>query len=461
MGIEKILLVDDDPLSRDFLAEALRSMRYEVFEARDGEEGLRRFEDSSPDLVLSDLKMPKRDGLALLKDLRRLDTQIPFILLTAHGTIESAVAAMKEGASDFLLKPIAPDALELVLSRAAKDRRLRQENDYLRAQNKGDCEFIGESGPARAILSEVEKVARTKATVLLTGESGCGKERIAQRIHERSPRAKQPFIRVNCAALSENLLESEMFGHEKGSFTGAVQKKEGRFELADGGTLLLDEIGEISMPLQAKLLRVLEEEEFERVGGTKTIQVDVRVIATTNRNLRTEVQKGRFREDLFFRLHVVPIHIPPLRERAEDIPLFVARFLQRFATQYGSKVNSVAPEAMQRLQAYAWPGNVRELENLMQRLAVRDHGTVIGLEELEGELIARPLSGEWKAAGEEKLFEQITGRSLAEIERDVIFNTLASVGDNKTEAAKILGVTARTLSNKLKLYRQNSLPKGV
>ena len=454
MGIEKILVVDDDPLSRDFLAEALRTLRYEPIAAACAVEGLALFHKEAPDLVLSDLKMPGTDGIQFLQQIKKASPETPFVLLTAHGTVEAAVSAMKLGAADFLLKPIAPEALEVVLSRADRDGRLRKENEYLRGEIHGDGDFVGQSPAFESLAAEIQKVARTKATVLITGESGTGKERVAHKIHYSSPRSKGPFVRVNCAALSSTLLESELFGHEKGAFTGAVQKREGRFELADGGTLLLDEISEIPMSLQAKLLRVLEEEEFERVGGTKTMKVDVRVIATTNRNLHSEVRRGKFREDLFYRLNVLPIQVPPLRDRREDIPALAEHFLRRFAAQQGSRVASFSAEALEELRRYAWPGNVRELENVVQRLVVRDPGPAVRPSDLAGHLQAAgciAAEGSEDAAG---LVQSLVGRSLADIERDVILNTLAATGGNKSEAARILGVTARTLSNKMKLYRE-------
>lgn len=459
MGIERILVVDDDQLSREFLIEALKNLHLEVLEASSAEQGLGLLKKEMPDAVLSDLKMPGMDGLQFLNKVREVSSQVPFILITAHGTIEVAVAAMKSGATDFLLKPVSSDALELAVRRIAENRKMLRENEYLRNEVQGAQEFIGKSPAIQTVIQEVQKVARTKATVLVTGESGTGKERIAHLIHYASPRAQKPFIRVNCAALSEHLLESELFGHERGAFTGAVQKREGRFELADGGTLLLDEIGEIPMPLQAKLLRVLEEEEFERVGGTRTLKVDVRVIATTNRDLAAEVKKGRFREDLYYRLHVVPIQIPSLRARREDIEPMAQHFLSKFASQYGSKVQGFSGPALEALRAYDWPGNVRELENLTQRLAVRDLGTLVQAEHLINDLrasgpVASAESTQDVMAEANKL---LSGRTLDDIEREVILNTLELTDGNKTEAARILGVTARTLSNKLKLYREQGL----
>lgn len=459
MGIERILVVDDEALSREFLTEALKTLHFETISAATAEEALVLAQKEAPDLVLSDLKMPGMDGIQFMQKMREACPDTPFILLTAYGTVESAVAAMKHGASDFLLKPVSADALEIAIRKAQQNRKLHSENEYLRREVQGTQTFIGNSTEIHKVLEEVKKVARTKATVLITGESGTGKERIAHLVHYNSPRAAKPFVRVNCAALSETLLESELFGHERGAFTGAVQKREGRFELADGGTLLLDEIGEIPMSLQAKLLRVLEEEEFERVGGTKTLKVDVRVIATTNRNLANEVKRGKFREDLFYRLNVVPLHIPALRERRDDIPELAQHFLKHFASQYGSQTQSFQHDAVEKLKQYSWPGNVRELENLIQRLAVRDSSAQISAEDLALDLVLAPLSADSGDGESGDLGKLLSGRTLDDIEREVILNTLDLTGWNKTEAARILGVTARTLSNKLKLYRETGLLK--
>ena len=321
MSIQRILVVDDDDLSRDFLTEAVRELGYRPIATEDPRRALELAGTEHPDLVLSDLRMPEMDGIELTRNLRADHPDLPIVMVTAHGTIESAVQAMKEGASDFLLKPCDAETLELVLERVSRTQRLERENEYLRQEmrERASSEMVAESAEILEVLRSASRIARSKGTVLLTGESGTGKEQIAQYIHQNSKRSEHPFVRVNCAALSEQLLESELFGHEKGAFTGAHKTHYGRFELAHGGTLLLDEIGEISAGMQAKLLRVLQEEEFERVGGQKTLNVDVRVIASTNRELATEVAEGRFREDLYYRLHVLPLHVPPLRERREDM----------------------------------------------------------------------------------------------------------------------------------------------
>ena len=464
MSIQHVLVVDDDRLSRQFLVEAVRSLGYTVTQAESGDAGLEQARTTSPDLVLTDLRMPGTDGLALVETLANEAPGLPVVLVTAHGTVESAVRAMRAGATDFLLKPISPEALELVLRRVAQTRRLERENEYLRSEVAGSSgEIIAESPAMEETLRSAARIARSKGTVLITGESGAGKECVAQYIHRESPRAEGAFIRVNCASLSETLLESELFGHERGAFTGAHKSREGRFELADGGTLLLDEIGEISPALQAKLLRVLEEEEFERVGGSQTLSVDVRVVATTNRNLASEVKAGSFREDLYYRLHVLPIHLHPLRERAGDILPLAQHFVEHYAIQNGRPVPSLSPAAQLELQRWSWPGNVRELENVVQRAVVLLQGDTIDVGDLSfgpiGALDAAADSpgGPVAAKAGPQSAHPLANRPLADIEREAILATLDCTGGNKTEAARRLGVSARTLSNKMKLWRQIGL----
>jgi DNA-binding NtrC family response regulator len=463
MPIQHVLVVDDDALSREFLVEAVRSMGLRASEATSGEEGLRRAGEAAPDLVLTDLRMPGLDGLGLVERLAEQAPGTPVVVITAHGSVETAMQAVRLGAADFLLKPCSPDALELVLRRIDRTARLERENEYLRSQVlEAGSPVIAESEAMQATLRSARRIARSKGTVLVTGESGTGKEKVAQFIHRESRRKDGPFIRVNCAALSETLLESELFGHEKGAFTGAHKTREGRFELADGGTLLLDEIGEISPALQAKLLRVLEEEEFERVGGTSTLKVDVRVVATTNRDLAAEVSAGRFREDLYYRLHVLPLHLAPLRQRRADVLPLARHFARHYAEQNGRTVPGFTPAAQERLLAWHWPGNVRELENVVQRAVVLLSGDSVG----ESDLVFGPRRGaadEPGPAGTDngeralRLAYPLANRPLADIEREAILATLESTGGNKTEAARRLGVTARTLSNKMKLWRQLGL----
>jgi DNA-binding NtrC family response regulator len=465
MSIQRLLVVDDDSLSRDFLTEAVRSLGYQADAVSSGEAALERLASREYHMVLTDLRMPGIGGVELAARVARDYPDLPVILVTAHGSIETAVDAMHKGAADFLMKPVSPDTLELVIKRIGRSKRLERENAYLRQQvvPSGQEAIVATSKGMRETLEVAARVASSKGTVLITGESGTGKERIAQHVHQKSGRASGPFIRVNCAALSETLLESELFGHEKGSFTGAHRRREGRFELADGGTLLLDEIGEISSSLQTKLLRVLEEEEFERVGGSTTLKIDVRVIATTNRDLSGEVSSGRFREDLYYRLHVLPIHIAPLRERQEDILPLAEHFAERYATENGRPTPGFTEEAMDRLVAWHWPGNVRELENAVQRAVVLAQGERIRSEDLflapreqQSPFERRP-TGQSSSIWSVSAANPLADHKLREIERFAILSTIESSGGNKTEAARRLGVTARTLSNKMRLWRSLGL----
>ncbi len=460
MSIKNVLVVDDDSLSRAFLFEALQSLGFKVSQASGAEEALARARSSPPDLVLTDLRMPGTDGVALIEKLTQEMPGLPVVLITAHASIEAAVRAIRIGAADFLMKPCTADTLELVIKRIEKNRRLVRENEYLRQEVMGtDTPMVAESPAMLEVVRSAKRIARSKGTVLITGESGTGKERVAQLIHQESPRKDGPFIRVNCAALSETLLESELFGHERGAFTGAVKSREGRFELADGGTLLLDEIGEISPALQSKLLRVLEEEEFERVGGTSTMKVDVRVIATTNRNLSQEVQAGRFREDLYYRLHVLPIEVAALRDREKDILPLARHFVQHYAKANGIPLPQLSEEAHKRLLAWHWPGNVRELENVIQRAIVLLQEDVIGEADLAFGPTTQSATGPTSTAADfaARGAYPLANRPLADIEREAILATLQSTGGNKTEAARRMGVSARTLSNKMKLWRRLGL----
>ena len=463
MTLQSILVVDDDSLSREFLVEACKSLGYRTHEACNGRQALDVVASVHPDVVITDLRMPEMDGTQLVEALHESAPEIATILVTAHGTVESAVQAMRSGAADFLLKPCSIEAIQMVLERMDRTSRMMRENEYLRSEVTGSngTRLIAESSGMLETLRSASRIARSKGTVLITGESGTGKERVAQYIHQNSPRVDGPFIRVNCAALSEQLLESELFGHEKGAFTGATKTREGRFELADGGTLLLDEIGEISPALQAKLLRVLEEEEFERVGGSTTLRVDVRVIATTNRNLSSEMQSGAFREDLYYRLHVLPVHMKPLRERAEDVIPLCEHFANVYARENGKRESVFSPEAIERLRDWSWPGNVRELENTIQRAVVllkddtiRPQDLVFGPASNAALESVEPALPSPKEATETTLAPFLANRAMADIERVAILATLGETRGNKTEAARRLGLTARTLSNKLKLWRQ-------
>jgi DNA-binding NtrC family response regulator len=459
MSIQRVLIVDDESLSREFLMEAAQTLGCRADAVPDGAQAIERLKTRSYDLLITDLRMPGMDGLEVIRQSLQACPGLPSVLLTAFGTIESAVQAMKLGAADFLLKPCTPETLELVLRRIERTRKIELENEYLRAEvaPRVGSQIVAKSRGMIDTLAAAQRIASSKGTVLISGESGTGKERIAHYIHQNSPRRDQPFVRVNCAALSESLLESELFGHERGAFTGAYKNRAGRFELADGGTLLLDEIGEISPNLQAKLLRVLEEEEFERVGGSSTLEVDVRVIATTNRDLQAEVRAGRFREDLYYRLHVLPVHILPLRERREDILPLAEHFAKEYATQNGRAQPLFAPDARRRLEEWTWPGNVRELENAIQRAVVLMQGTSLSADLL-------PASGPASAGQPPSTnpfgfasTSSLANRRIDDIEREAILSTLTSTGNNKTEAARRLGVTARTLSNKMKLWRRLGL----
>ena len=450
MGIDTIYVVDDDPLLRDFMSEALSRKGRSPRLFANGKEALSAMKDDPPDLVFSDLIMPELDGMGLLSRARMLSPQPMIVIMTAYGTIESAVEAMKAGANDYLLKPFSPDQLEVALIKAEEQKRLRSENDFLRSEldSRDTCAVVMGDDPAmHKVYENIYRVARSKATVLVHGQTGTGKEVVARIIHQSSPRRDRPMIKVNCAALSENLLESELFGHERGAFTGATERKLGRFELAHGGTLLLDEISEIPVGLQAKLLRVLEQEEFERVGGIKTLNVDVRVISTTNRNLHDEIRAGNFRQDLFFRLNVVPIHLPALRERPADVPALAESFLEEFCREAG-EAKKIEPAGMRLLRSCHWPGNVRELRNLIQRLVVMEPSDRITADRIRCELHLR------QALGIDDVPCPGVGTSIGEMERNLILSTLEHTLGNKEEAARILKVSSRTLRNKLSRYEQ-------
>jgi len=467
MSIQRVLVVDDDSFSREFLTEAARALGMQTTSCQSGEEALENVRRNGVDLVFTDLRMPGMSGVEVVRRMRQEFPDVPVAVVTAHGTVETAVEAMKYGAADFLVKPITPDTLEVVVTRIDKTRRLERENEYLRGEvsSEHSNSLIAQSRGMSDLLKTAERVASSKGTVLITGESGTGKERIAHHIHQNSPRADGPFIRVNCAALSEQLLESELFGHERGAFTGAHKRHEGRFELADRGTLLLDEIGEISPGLQTKLLRVLEEEEFERVGGTSTLKVDVRVVATTNRDLPKEVSEGTFREDLYYRLHVLPIHMEPLRDRREDILPLARHFADLYARQNGVGRPNFTEESERRLLDWNWPGNVRELENAIHRAVILLDGGDIEPDHLLFEPLPsqdrKPkftlVTDKGDYLGAISSSSPLANRQLADLEREAILCTLEATRGNKTEAARRLGVTARTLSNKMKLWRDLGL----
>jgi DNA-binding NtrC family response regulator len=442
----RILVVDDEANARSALAELLRDEGLEVETAADAFKALGKLAAFTPHVVITDLKMPGMDGIELVKKLRAMDDAPAVIVMTAFGAVDSALEAMRSGAEDYLTKPLNFDELLVVVDKVLANQALRRETVQLRTRVRARVapgNMVGSSPPMQRVFEIVDQVAPSRATVLITGESGTGKELVANAIHQRSPRANGPFIKLHCAALAESLLESELFGHEKGAFTGAAGRKDGRFSLADGGTLFLDEIGEISPLLQVKLLRFLQEHEFERVGGTQTIHVDVRVIAATNRNLQEAVAQGRFREDLFYRLNVVNIETPPLRERRSDIPAVARFFLDRFAKENGKTIETISPQALERLVSYDWPGNVRELENAIERAVVLAGG---------GELEARHLPVGVRPVGMSGV-PLIPGATMAELERYAILETLKAAGGSTSKAAEILGISPRTIQYRLHEYQ--------
>ncbi|MFP2911211.1 sigma-54-dependent transcriptional regulator [Pyxidicoccus sp. 3LFB2] len=449
MSLQRILVVDDEANARRAIATILQEEGYEVAEAANGAEALARIAEFSPAVVLTDVRMPQMDGLTLLKTAREQGSDSTFIMMTAFASVETAVEAMKSGADNFLLKPLDAEQVLVILGKALEKRSLRQEAEQLRDQVRSRVrrfhDIIGESPPLQGIYDVVRRAASTRATVLILGESGTGKELIAQALHQESPRKDKPFIRVHCAALSENLLESELFGHEKGSFTGALARKEGRFELADGGTLFLDEIGEISPTVQVKLLRVLQSREFERVGGTQTLKVDVRIVAATHRDLVAEVKAGRFREDLYYRLNVVSVTLPPLRDRKSDIPALVNHFLEKYGESYGKEVLGLAPGTLQALLSHDWPGNIRELENAIERAVVLAQGQELTTDDLPPVLRGPRPAG--TATG-----SLIPGATLAAIEREAILRTLEMVQGSTSRAAEVLGISVRKIQYRLKEY---------
>jgi two-component system NtrC family response regulator/two-component system response regulator HydG len=447
-GGERILVVDDEQNARTALRDILVDEGYEVAEAGDGEEAMAVLPGFSPSVVLADVRMPRVDGITLLRRAREAGSDAVFVMMTAFASVEAAVEAMRAGAENYLVKPLDVNAVLVILDKALEKLRLQRDTANLRERVRERYRFhhiVGDAPELQAVYEVVKRAAPTRATVLVLGESGTGKELIAQALHEESPRAERPFIKVNCAALSETLLESELFGHEKGAFTGAVGRKEGRFELADGGTLFLDEIGDVSPALQIKLLRVLQTKEFERVGGTQTLKVDVRLVAATNRDLAAEVETGRFREDLYYRLNVVAVTLPPLRQRKGDIPALVSHFMEKYGKAYGKEVKGLAPGTLNALLSHDWPGNVRELENVVERAVVLSKSADLTADDLPPTLRGpRPRE---RVPG-----ALIPGATLYEIEREAILRTLEMVGGSTSRAAEILGISVRKIQYRLKEY---------
>jgi two-component system response regulator HydG len=443
----RILVVDDEASARSGLEKLLKQEGYTVDSADDGTTALERFNETPADVVVTDLKMPKMDGIELLKKLREQDADVPVLVCTAFGDVSTAVQAMRAGAEDYLTKPIDFDALSVAIERALERRELRVEAENLRRQirerdGEGLQGLVGASPAMQRVYRVARQVAPARATVLITGESGTGKGELARAIHALGPRGKQPFVTVHSAALAETLLESELFGHEKGSFTGADKRRVGRFEQADGGTLFLDEIGEIPMATQIKLLRVLQERTFERVGGNEPITVDVRMIAATNRDLAADVTAGRFREDLYYRLNVVNIEMPPLRLRGGDILVLANHFLRKFAQENHRRIDGFTDRARTKLLGHRWPGNVRALENAIERAVVLCEGTLLDEADLPFEATPDTLGP-----------LRIPGATMAEIERHAILTTLDAVGGSTTKAADILDISVRTIQYRLNEYR--------
>jgi two-component system response regulator HydG len=439
-----ILIVDDEQTNRVALDALLTQEGFGVEQAESGDEALVRLAQGAPDILITDLRMPGMSGVELLERARELYPDLIVLLVTAYADAETGVRAMQAGAEDYLTKPLRIEELLVILDRALERRRLRREASELRARLGEKLSFsniIGGSTAMQAVFRTIDRVAPTRATVLVTGESGTGKELVAQAIHDRSPRAKAPFIKLHCAALAESLLESELFGHEKGSFTGAAARREGHFKNADGGTLFLDEIGEISPSIQVKLLRFLQERAFERVGGNETVHVDVRIIAATNRNLGTEVAEGRFREDLFYRLNVVNVEMPPLRARPEDLVPLATYFLSQFAKENRKAIEGFAPNAIARIESYSWPGNVRELENVIERSVVLCDGPRVTVEHLPMPTAPTGRTG-----------LRIPGSTLDELERYAILATLEAAGGSTSRAARMLGISVRKIQYRIQEY---------
>jgi len=456
----KVLVVDDEANLRKVLATMLRRTGYDVTVAADGEQGLAEFQKSGADIVVTDLVMPKVGGMEVLRAVNSSNPDVPVIIITAHGTVDSAVEAIKLGAFDYITKPFDQAEIQSVIAKAARTHDIAQRN--ARVDGRARAAIVGESPQMQEIFKIIEKVADTPSTVLITGESGTGKELIATALHEGSSRRSKPLIRINCAAIPKDLMESELFGYERGAFTGAVTSKPGRFELADGGTLFLDEIAEIPVEMQVKILRALQESEFERVGGIKTTRVDVRLIAATNRDLELEIEAGRFRKDLYYRLAVVPIVLPALRERQSDIPMLTRHFIEKYNRKLNKKIEGITEEALSRLQTYPWPGNIRELENLMERVLLFADGPTIATKDLPDHIrqgaaqataptpgaVAAPTDG----APAETGLKDIVRMKSAELEKDLIAKALEETGGNVTRAARLLQISRKSLQTKMKEF---------
>jgi DNA-binding NtrC family response regulator len=448
---KRMMVIDDEPMLRITIRDALAAEGYDVETAETGEKGLEMLAEKRVDILLTDLRLPDRDGIRILKEVKALNQETEVILMTAYGTIDSAVLAMKEGASDYLTKPFSLDELLLLVKRLLRMKQLEEENLSLRKrveERYGLEGLVGKSDPMLKIYELIETVAQTDATVLIHGESGTGKELAANAIHLQSLRKNAPFIKVNCAALPETLLETELFGHEKGAFTGALRQRKGRFESANRGTLFLDEIGDLPLSVQVKLLRVLQERQFERVGGNETLSVDVRLICATLKDLKEGIQRGVFREDLYYRLNVVPLVLPPLRERREDILLLTDHFIEKISRKMGKEINGISEEAKALLMRYSFPGNIRELENMLERAIALIKGTVIQAQDLPDEICGRTNAASMicdKIRGTKPL-----GQAVSLFEKEYIQSVLDKTKGKKGQAAEVLGISRKSLWEKIK-----------
>ncbi len=448
----KILIVDDETAHCQMLEAVLKVEKYATQRAQDGQSAIEAVKERFYDLILMDIRMNRVGGIEALEKIKEISPDIPIIMMTAYASVDTAVQAMRSGAYDYLTKPLDIDELKILVAKALRHHQLEKENIFLKEQLGSRFDFsniIGRSRTMKELLETVAMVAPSEATVLILGESGTGKELIANAIHQNSPRSSYPFIKVNCAALPETLLESELFGHEKGAFTGAVSRRQGRFHLAHKGSILLDEIAEMSMATQSKILRVLQEREFEPIGSSETFKVDTRIITATNKNLEEEVRANRFREDLYYRINVVNLTVPSLRDRREDIPLLVDFFLKRYAKKNHRNLKGFTPKAMDLLMRYDWPGNIRELENVVERSVIMVRGDFITPDEFPG--VLKSLDPEY----EQISAEMLSGKSLKEMEKAMIMRTLQETDGNRTRAAEILGISRRTLQLKLKEYGVN------
>ncbi len=454
--MQKVLIIDDHKPSLEAMSDALGSQGYSIISKSSGKEGLHAIQNNSFDVILTDLKMPDVDGMEVLKNAKDADSQSQVILITAHGTIDNAVEAMKAGATDYIAKPVKMAELREKVRKAMENRTIRQQNQLLQSQNAalqkqinekyGFSNIIGNSKPMHEIFDQIRLISPTKANVLIYGETGTGKELIAHAIHSNGPRKDKPFIPINCAAISSSLLESELFGHERGAFTGAIKQRQGAFELANEGTLLLDEVGEMSPETQAKFLRVIEEQQFMRLGGTSAIKVDVRVISSTNRDLAREVKQGKFREDLYYRLKVITINLPPLRDKREDIPLLVNAFIYQSSKENGKKVSGIGQDALDRLVDYNWPGNVRELKNCVEGMVVMSQSEILGVSDVPQNVRGNGTGRENNRDVEQPIL------SIRELEQKAIENVLQKTNGNRQKASEILGISLRTLQRKIKEY---------